>query len=472
MRTNSKPIKKTTYEGGPSERNSPDQLERLVSTCMLFEGTFYETGDEQAQNIRAECVAATADRIATMAVYAREMLNLRHVPLFLLVQLDKKRASLPADSELIKNTVAKVIKRPDECGELLSLLSKEHSKPIKKCMSHAVQKGIALAFSRFNEYQLAKWNRDSDITLKDVMFLTHPKPSQNGQCETLTREYANGYGKVKRHRGSVLGKLALGSLETPVTWETQLSSGQDKKYTWEYLLTSGNLGYMALLMNLRNMYEAGVSKKLVERALRDGAGRSKALPFRFVSAVSHAPEYADAISDAMVSALSGSRGKLKGHTAILVDRSGSMESLLSGKSTMNRAMAAASMAIMAKEICEVVSVYGFNTTLSKIKGSRGLQMISEIGAPVGGTRLGNSLRELMDSPEYEDIDRVIVITDEQSRDAIPAIKGKTGWIINVAGYSSALRLELGWSRMSGFSERIFDYICVEENVSITEECEE
>ena len=55
------------------------------------------------------------------------------------------------------------------------------------------------------------------ISLRDAMFLVHPKPKDDIQKE-------------------VFRKLANNELESPDTWEVQLSAGKDKKETWERLL--------------------------------------------------------------------------------------------------------------------------------------------------------------------------------------------------------------------------------------------
>ena len=49
----------------------------------------------------------------------------------------------------------------------------------------------------------------------------------------------------------------------PDTWETRLSSGADKKESFEELLINGKLGKLATLRNLRNMSDSGISKSLV-----------------------------------------------------------------------------------------------------------------------------------------------------------------------------------------------------------------
>lgn len=472
MRSNTRAaVAERTYEGAPAAVRSPDQLERLVATCMLFENTFYEKGDAQAQNIADECAKADPREIAAMAIKARTVFKLRHVPLFLLVQLNKRRAECSKFPSLIRETVANVIRRPDEAGELLKLISNDSKVPLKKAMSHAVEKGLAAALVKFNEYQLAKWNRDSQIKLRDVIFLTHAKPKGEGSAVRLEKQYKTGRGTPLRHsegQAATFTKLINGTLEPPDTWEVALSSGKDKKETWERLLSEKKLGFMALLMNLRNMVDAKVDRMVVEKAILAGAPKSHALPFRFLTAERHAPAFSGVLSDAMLSAVADQKGSLPGDTAIVVDVSGSMDDRLSAKSELSRLRAAAALAILAKEVCESSTVWSFSNELVEVRNMRGIPLVLAIenSQRHGGTNLGAALNVLFDKAKHRP-GRVIVITDEQSSSAIPQ-PPKDGWIINVAGYKPALQVSGRWRRLSGFSERILDFVKYEEGLPIAE----
>ena len=117
-------------------------------------------------------------------------------------------------------------------------------------LSGQVKKGLAAAFPKFDEYQLAKYDRGGPIKLRDVLFLCHAKPRDGAQA-------------------AMWKKLIAGTMITPDTWEVALSAGTDKREAWERLLREQKLGALALLRNLRNMHEAGVSDKLVASALGD-----------------------------------------------------------------------------------------------------------------------------------------------------------------------------------------------------------
>lgn len=162
MRTNTRKLYEArTHEGGRAAAHisALDQLERRVAATMLFEGTFYESGNEVANGI-AECAAQVpVEEVAALAIKARNDFKLRHVPLFLLAQLDLRRAERPG---LLRATIEQVVQRPDELSELLAIIQKVNAgskKPLKKLVSAQTKRGLAAAFRKFSRYQIEKWAR-------------------------------------------------------------------------------------------------------------------------------------------------------------------------------------------------------------------------------------------------------------------------------------------------------------------------
>ncbi|WP_390174307.1 TROVE domain-containing protein, partial [Staphylococcus pseudintermedius] len=78
-------------------------------------------------------------------------------------------------------------------------------------------------------------------------------------------------------------RVANQELETPDTWETQLSAVADAKETFTRLMAEKKLGALAFLRNLRNMVQAGVTEDEV-RAYGSTVDASKVLPFRYIAA--------------------------------------------------------------------------------------------------------------------------------------------------------------------------------------------
>ena len=169
-----------------------------------------------------------------------------------------------------------------------------------------------------------------------------------------------------------------------------------------------------------------------------------------------------------------SHEKLKGHTVLLVDVSGSMDAQLSGKSDMARLDAANGLAILLREICEKVSIYSFSYKLCLIPPRHGFALRDAINNSQvhGGTPLGLAVESIYGSGKLcrkvgwgdktvypgQNLrpDRLIVITDEQSLDRVPDPIG-TGYMINVA--SNAHGVGYGaWKHIDGFSEAVVDWI--------------
>lgn len=423
----------TTHEGAPAKHIDAElQLRRSVLACMLWEDSFYESGVSIAERIANLVPQVNASKVANLAVEARSKMKLRHVPLWIV----REMARQDSHKAFVSWTLEQVIQRADELAEFVSLYWLDKRQPL----SNQVKKGLAKAFTKFDAYQLAKYNRDGAVKLRDVLFLCHAKPKNDEQAETWK-------------------KLVDGTLESPDTWEVNLSAGKDKKETWERMLEENKLGALALLRNLRNMQQAGVSDVLIFSAL-ENMKVERVLPFRFISAAKYAPQWEGHIEKAMLKCLSGQE-KLSGKTVLLVDVSGSMDSQISGKSELMRYDAANGLAILARELCEQVAVYSFSNQLVRIPDRHGFALRDAISHSQShsGTWLGKAVQEINQRENY---DRIIVLTDEQSHDVVPNPKVK-GYVINVAAYQNSIGYD-SWTHIDGWSESVFDYIIESEKV--------
>ena len=75
-----------------------------------------------------------------------------------------------------------------------------------------------------------------------------------------------------------------------------------------------------------------------------------------------------------------------------------------------------------------------------------------------GTFLKRALTALEASSDWRSVDRLIVITDEQSHDGILPAWTRKRYVINVAPYKSGISYGNGWTHIDGWSERVLDYI--------------
>jgi hypothetical protein len=421
-----------TREGGPARHLTPElQLRRSALACLLWESQFYEDGVEIVGRIAELVPKVPAEKVAALAVEAREQMKLRHAPLLIV----REMARHATHRRLVAETLERVIQRADELAEFVAIYWKDGRVPL----SAQVKKGLAAAFPKFDEYQLAKYGRGGPIKLRDVLFLSHAKPRDAAQA-------------------GVWKKLVWGRLATPDTWEVALSaSGKegvaDKREAWERLLREQRLGALALLRNLRNMREAGVDEPLVLEAL-NAMNASRVLPFRFLAAARHAPHWEEVLEQAMLKSVAV-QAKLPGRTIVLVDVSGSMTAPLSKRSDMQRTDAAYGLAILVREIAEKAAVYSFSDRVVEVPARHGFALRDAIDAsqPHDGTLLGNAVERLNKDERY---DRLIVITDEQAHDTVPAPKAK-GYVINVASYKNGVGYGK-WTHIDGWSESVIEYI--------------
>ncbi len=405
--------------------NDELRLRRTVLSCMLWENEFYEDGETISARITSLAEKVAPETVAALAIEARTQMNLRHAPLLLLTVLAKTGAK---KEKLVANTVAEVIQRADELSELVAIYWRNGKVPL----SAQLKKGLARAFAKFDAYQLAKYDRPGPVRLRDVLFLVHAKPKATEQAETWR-------------------KLAGKELDSPDTWEVALSGGADKRETFTRLIGEGKLGYLALLRNLRNMAEAGVSERLVRRAILDRKGAGRVLPFRFVAAARAAPLFDREIDTALQAAITDQTA-LAGRTIVLVDVSGSMSAQLSRRSDLSRMDAAASLAAV---IHGDVRVFTFSNEVVEVPARRGLAGIDAVVKSQlhGGTYLGKAVKHV-NGLEH---DRLIVITDEQSHDKVPDPVAARAYLINVASARNGVGYGK-WVHFDGFSEHVLRYI--------------
>lgn len=438
MKTNTKSkFTETTHEGAPAARiNAEKQLRRSIMACLLWEDNFYESGQTIVERICSLIPNVRAESVAAMAVEAREKMKLRHIPLLLCREMAKHKSHSP----FVAETLARVIQRADELCEFLSLYSqgREGVKKLNK-LSNQVRKGLALAFGKFDAYALAKYNQANAIKLRDVLFLCHAKPKDEPQA-------------------ALWKNLIAGKLESPDTWEVELSASNDKKASWTRLLSENKLGPLALLRNLRNLKEAEVEESLIIVAL-EKMKVERVLPFRFISASKFAPNLEPQLETAMFKCLANHE-RMDGKTVLLVDVSGSMDAVISAKSDLKRSDAACALAMLAREICENVAVFAFSEQIMEIPARRGFALRDAIAnsMPHTGTHLGAAVAFINEKVKH---DRLIVITDEQSADRIPLPVAKA-YCINVANNQNGVAYGK-WNHIDGWSEAVMDYIRACEN---------
>lgn len=420
-------------------------LRRVVLANLLWEDGAYVDGETTAAAIRRLIPLCNPEDVSALAEEARIVQKLRHTPLFIVAEMCKYEGTKPYVPEVLP----RIITRADMLTDFLAIYWNKKKTPIAKC----AKKGLAAAFHNFNEYKLAKYDRNSAIKLRDVMFLVHPRP--RNEYET-----------------KLFAKITSRTLDVPETWEVMLSRGDDKKATWTTLINEGKIGGLAMLRNIRNMRQAGVDRKVIEKGLSE-LKSSMLLPMNFLQAADNNPEFKRQIEDAMIESYK-SLPKLPGRTLFIVDVSGSMGARYSSKSEYNRLDAAAVMAMLASNQCEDFELVctGGSDAASVHKTehikypSRGFDIIDQIKTSarhLGGG--GIFTRQCLDWCKANiggEFDRIIIFSDSQDCDrnhTLPRPYGKYNYIVDVSSERRGINYKGIWTaEVSGFSEHFLTFI--------------
>lgn len=414
-----------THGGAPAKRINPvQQLRRTVMSCLLWENEFYESGKNIADRIREDAAAVDTETLASIAHEARMVHGLRHAPLLLLLELVKRGGEGTGD------VIAANMKRADDMTELVALYWKFNP---GKPLSAQMKRGLAKAFGKFNEYQLAKYDRDGQVLLRDILRLVRPKPDDE-------------------HHSALYDRVNNRTMKAPDTWEVALSSGANKKETFERLIREDKLGYLALLRNLRNIERAECDFDLVNNAILARKGANLIFPFRYTAAARAAPRFERALDAALIASVADGY-RFPGRTAVLIDVSGSMDAPLSTKSDLTRLDAAATLGSV---INGDLRLFTFSDRVVEVPARMGMAGVDAIirSQLHGSTRLGEAIQQMNRLGQY---DRLIVITDEQTHSRVPDPVVKHAYMINVASSRNGVGY-YRWTHIDGFSEAVIRYM--------------
>ncbi|WP_328313592.1 TROVE domain-containing protein [Streptomyces sp. NBC_00442] len=433
-----------THEGGPGHlRDAKSELFLLAVANFVAQRTFYESGADRDDRFAAlvrRLAVEDAEWTAGLLGWLRGEGGMRTASIvgaaeYVKARLDAGVQTGPANRQV----VASVLQRPDEPGELLGYWTSTYGRTVPK----PVKRGIADAVRRlYSGKALLKYDTASKgYRFGDILNLVHaaPDPDKPWQGElfryALDRRHNPGTARppagdrvlnahralmavpVEERRAVVLAPDAAERLsEAGLTWEALAGwlQGPMDKAAWEAVIPS--MGPMALIRNLRNFDEAGVSDEVAARVAAklcdpEAVARSRQFPFRYLAAYRHAPSlrWAYPLERALGHCLANVPA-LGGRTLILVDRSGSMWSPLSERSQLNRADAAAvfgtALALRA-DSADLVQFGSDSAPVSYRAGESVLKILGRFG-DLGGTNTTEAVRK-----HYRGHDRVLIVTDEQ-----------------------------------------------------------
>jgi len=481
------------YEGGEAFAMTPEmELYTAVVTSSLS-ATTYEGTDERVERICDLVKKVDPTFVAQLAVYARTQMNLRSIPLLLVVEL----ARVHNGDDLVARTVDAVVRRADEIMELLACYQWRNPShdPRKKLghLSRQIQNGLQRAFNHFDEYQFGKYNNTSrEVKLRDALFLVHPKAKNEAQQQ-------------------LFDKIASNTLATPYTWETELSALGQQHFDsnnakqqafsrkWQELIASRQLGYMALMRNLRNillcrdMPGAAINTVVATLTDRDRVLMSRLLPFRYLAAYREVQQvhslWTQAVMDALEEAVMVTVDNIAGFDAdtrvlVAADVSGSMYSRISRRSTVWNFDIGLLLAMMLKCRCRqvVCGMFGEIWKVINLPSSNVLANVNamyeregEVGYATNGHLVIDYLCE-----QHQVIDKVMMFTDCQMWSSNRNNSLRKSWhqykaiapeaqlyLFDLAGYGQApLSLaERDVYLIAGWSDKVFDALAAIENGS-------
>lgn len=459
-----------TYEGGRGrERDARSEL-FLLAVSHFAADTFYERAEDRddrfAKLVRRLAVEDPA-WTAGLLGWLRGAGNLRTASLVGAAEYVHARLAAGAtDGPSNRQVVASVLQRPDEPGELLAYWTAAHGRAVPK----PVKRGIADAVRRlYSGKSLLKYDTASKgYRFGDILNLVHPAPDPDKPWQGELFQYALDRRHnpdtavppassrvltahrelmalpVERRRAVVTARGGAERLaEAGMTWEALAGwlQGPMDKAAWEAVIPS--MGAMALVRNLRNFDQAGVSDEVAARVaakISDPAEvtRSRQFPFRYLAAYRHAPSlrWSYPLEQALGHSLANVPA-LPGRTLVLVDRSGSMWAPLSDRSELNRADAAAIFGTALALRAADADLVEFGTTSRRLSFHEGESVLKILGRfrDLGGTDTTSAVRA-----HYRGQDRVLIVTDEQyafnhygdPTEQVPAHVPVYTW--NLAGY--------------------------------------
>ncbi|MBT2386816.1 TROVE domain-containing protein [Streptomyces sp. ISL-11] len=500
-----------THAGGAGHlRDTKSELFLLAVTNMVGTDTFYETGgqrDDRFTHLVRKLATEDPDWCLEFLRWLRGPGSMRTAALVGAAEFTAERI-LKEAAGYSRQAVDAVLQRADEPGEMLGYWTSRYGrtlpKPLKRGMADAVRR-------LYGEKTLLKYDTDSKgYRFGDILNLVHPSPAADKPWQgdlfqhALDRrkgrdeEIPPSLGMVRARQqllspgGSAESRRLLLSTaegrrrlhEAGMTWESLAGwlQGPMDRAAWEAVIPS--MGYMALLRNLRNFDEAGVSDEVAEAVCRkladpEQVARSRQLPMRFYSAYNAAPSlrWGHALEKALTASL-GNIPVLTGRTLVLVDTSTSMEAGFSRDGSLKRWDAAALFGLGLGRRCDRADVVSFSSArryVSDEPGARTKPFPLDRDEPLlravgrwkdggwflgGGTDTAAALRQ-----EYKAHDRVVIVTDEQAghdvHEVTRSIPGTTPmYTWNLAGYRTGHAPSGGRNRhaFGGLTDQAFRMI--------------
>lgn len=429
------PDARTAQLGEGFSRTEKMELLLLGVSNVVSQDTFYESAkirDERFASLVRKLTVADPEWVRGFARWLRHEANMRSASIVVAAEY------VAAGGQFGRGVVDSVLVRADEPGEMLAYWRGVHGRNIPM----PVKRGVADAVVRlYTERNFLRYDGSGKSwRWGDVIEITHPKAGSPVQSDLFrfAIEKRHGRGTAPSEMLSVVrADAALMSLPEGQrraalpqaiaagwSWERLagwLPGGMDAE-AWGAVIP--NMGAMALVRNLRNFDQAGISDAAadaVEAKLKD-AGEIKAsrqFPLRFLSAWKNVQSirWGGALERALTHSLQNVP-HFPGRTLVLIDVSGSMadHQLAGGRGTgvsPQRWETAALFGLAVAQRSDAADVFTFDWSPKALpfgKADSLLRTVEQVGKRVGGGT--NTLGSLVQA--YKGHDRVVILTDEQT----------------------------------------------------------
>ena len=497
VRTNE--ARTTTYEGAQAlARDAESDLFLLAATNMVGEDTFYERAADRDRRFTALVHQLTASNPAFiagadpetgrvgLAQYLRQTMLMRSAAVVMAAEY------VAAGGAGGRSVIARALQRADEPAELLGYWMANYGRRLPM----AVKRGVADAVRRlYTERAALRYDGlTRQLRMADVIELVHPEPKDAAQSALfrylLDRRHhddavagaelpilaaaARLAGVPEAERRAALRERGASALsEAGTSWERLsgwLPGGMDAE-AWEAVIP--NMGVMALVRNLRNFDQAGISEAAIDAVIAkivDPAEVAKArlFPYQVWAAYKHAPS--DNWKRALGRTLEHTTANIPSldGTLVVIDTSGSMQGPVSGRSAMARVEVAAVMAMATANAARDVEVVIYGVDNARVRGLGGTSVLAGVQKVIGligsvghATYGHTAIARHFNAKRHR---RVVLFTDDQQHDAgqvrldrVPLI-----YTFNLAGYApSALPAGArGRYTLGGFSDATFTAMAV------------
>ncbi|ELR16276.1 TROVE domain containing protein [Acanthamoeba castellanii str. Neff] len=322
------------------------RLLNKVCALMIHEPRYYAPEPSKTQadlsQLLTEIAARDPEFVWKVILYVRDELNIRSTANWMMAVA----ANLKPCHAFFERYFSSCVRLPSDLLDVVNLYLDLPNRylPDSRSLPAALRTAVQHKFLEFDDYQLAKYNKENahkkkaklakakakadataaartpdavstatsatpkkggrppqespsakpqKLTLKQLIRKVHVAEPANAVCALLGKKYPESpeafakMGLAGEFDTTLAGKRM--KLPVPVTWETQLSALGNQHSTWQMLIDEKKLPFMAMLRNLRNLIVTGISPEHHEQILarltdeRSVTG-SRQLPWRFLSA--------------------------------------------------------------------------------------------------------------------------------------------------------------------------------------------